>query len=597
MSQNIIKEVSEIKIIETLNQEKRKQRKSGQGFAVNNAIKIKDSAEAKESEPVALTEAINLPEEKPSETTVTLETVKSLITSQLSLAHEELAKEQQAKAEIKLAYEMLKSEKELLEKNNTELKHELETAKKHEQVLQDIGKLSGKPEATLNALNFNKLTSPKSDSPQGSVKEFLEIQEAAHKIVKISPSGKQYVSHDNRDLNKFVKANKFALIQDLEAWAKNNGFLKGASIPSKDAATVRSDIASAGFLDVLSSIMRTNNRQGFIFWQFPTTVIDFGKGNGDTIKIPRAAYLPAPVNPDDRLLSSASTYTRIDSGNQSLSTGVVSAELREWGLGRNSQYPPVTLVSFVTAYSMIELISILNRNLMRDYNMWEDMKIRSLWTPTTRVVYNAGNKVVTTVSAANAIPSGSGTLTRKFLAALYGYMKEQQIPPYANNSYGLVLNSTALTQLKQEYDRLWHASTPQDLQSLTEFLNPSVVYPGETDKISGYVGRFENFEVFETNAYGVGEATSPGVQSETVNGSGRVTHTSFAFGSDTIGRGIGTEMEIRFDDDTDFGRASRAIWRSEESFVQLDVDPVASDTQTVKQQTRVLQVRTLLDAI
>jgi hypothetical protein len=55
-------------------------------------------------------------------------------------------------------------------------------------------------------------------------------------------------------------------------------------------------------------------------------------------------------------------------------------------------------------------------------------------------------------------------------------------------------------------------------------------------------------------------------------------------------------MEVRFDDDTDFGRATRAIWRSEESFVQMDVDG-AGDNSAVPQQLRVIKVNTLKNAI
>ncbi|NDG31185.1 hypothetical protein EB118_14085 [bacterium] len=219
------------------------------------------------------------------------------------------------------------------------------------------------------------------------------------------------------------------------------------------------------------------------------------------------------------------------------------------------------------------------------------LQIRSLWTGTTRVVYNDKNAVTTSISDV-ATTGDDGTLSRKFLASLYGYMKEQQIPPFAGNKYGLVVNSTALTQLKISYDTLWHAATPGELQALTEFLNPVLISPGETDKLTGYCGDFENFMIFETNAYGVGGSGAPGVQTE----SSKVTHTSFAFGADTIGRGIGTEMEVRFDDDTDFGRATRTIWRSEEGFVQMDVDG-AGDSSAVPQQLRVIKVNTLKTAI
>jgi hypothetical protein len=84
------------------------------------------------------------------------------------------------------------------------------------------------------------------------------------------------------------------------------------------------------------------------------------------------------------------------------------------------------------------------------------------------------------------------------------------------------------------------------------------------------------------------------VQTETVSGGSNTTRSNYAFGADTIGRGIGTEMEIRRDTNDNFGRVGRYIWRSEEGFVAMDVDPTGySDTSEVPQQLRVIDVRSI----
>lgn len=617
MTRKLIKDLSG-SVIDGYNIQKKQARKAPKGFAVNDSVKITESFDTaelstenqqpQESEPEMThniqanqaQEQVSL-ESKPevavdlnstdgnnSSNQVSLDVIQDLFAKQVATVRDSLNQELAKERELN---KNLQSQLAELESAKNKVETDLQSAKKDQVTLQDLAKLIGNPIATMtekssvNMPNVNKITTTKSDTPAGALKEWFEVRDSANKVSKMDARGKQFMSYDNRELNTYSKENRKHLLKDLESWGKANGMLRGSTVV-KDSATIKGDI-TGGFLDVLSSIMRTNNRPGFVFWQFADTVIDFGKGLGDTVKIPRAAYLPGPVHPDDRLLSSASTYTRIDSGNQSLATNVVTAELKEWGLGRNSQYPPVTLVNFVTAYSMLDLISILNRNLLRDYYLWEDLKIRSLWEPTTRIVYNKKDNVSdVTASTAN----DKGTLTRRFLASLYGYMKELSIPPYMGNKYGLVVNSTALTQLKQSYDTLWHAATPQELQTLTEFLNPALISPGETDRISGYAGDFENFMIFETNNYGVGSAGAPGVIAAN---HGTTLHSSFAFGANSIGRGIGTEMQIRFDDDTDFGRASRAIWRSEESFVAMDVDPAGyNDNSSVPQQLRVIEVQT-----
>ena len=84
------------------------------------------------------------------------------------------------------------------------------------------------------------------------------------------------------------------------------------------------------------------------------------------------------------------------------------------------------------------------------------------------------------------------------------------------------------------------------------------------------------------------------MQTETVAAGSATTRSNYAFGSDTIGRCVGTEMEIRRDTNDDFGRVGRYIWRSEEGFVAMDVDPTGySDSSAVPQQLRVLDVRTI----
>lgn len=633
MARKLIKDLSG-SVIDTYNAQKAQARKAPKGFAIGDSVKVTealeitdvatsaqvekqaesevihnyDSQESVIAQDSVTTDLSTSPEPASSESStsnvstnpqnhISVEVIQELFNKQVATIRDSLTQELHKERELS---KNLQSQLTDLQSAKSKVDSELQSAKKDQITLQDLEKLIGNPiapmsesgKSSMNMPNVNRITTTKSDTPSGSLKEWFEVRDAASRVSKVDARGKQFMSYDNRELNAYAKENRKFLLKDLESWGKANGMLRGSSVV-KDAATAKGDV-TGGFLDVLSSIMRTNNRPGFVFWQFADTVIDFGKGLGDTVKIPRAAYLPGPVHPDDRLLSSASTYTRIDSGNQSLATNVVTAELKEWGLGRNSQYPPVTLVNFVTAYSMLDLISILNRNLLRDYYLWEDLKIRSLWEPTTRVVYNKKDSVSTTALAA----TDGGTLTRRFLASLYGYMKELAIPPYMGNKYGLVVNSTALTQLKQSYDTLWHAATPQELQTLTEFLNPALISPGETDRISGYAGDFENFMIFETNNYGIGSGGAPGVLSTTINSVANTLHSSFAFGANTIGRGIGTEMQIRFDDDTDFGRASRAIWRSEESFVAMDVDPSGyTDNTSVPQQLRVIEVQTLKTAV
>jgi hypothetical protein len=440
-------------------------------------------------------------------------------------------------------------------------------------------------------------------SPGGLYKEVQSIIERAPIAEKYNAAQESVRVRDTREITSYMKRLRrdpqawSQFVSDTEAYAKKNGLLRGPStkIVDSNAATVGADI-DGGFLDTLAAIMRTNNRPQYIFRNFANTRVDFAQGFGDTIKLPRAAYQAGPANPDDRLLSGGGSFANIDSNNQRLQTGTVSAVLQEWGLGKNSQHPPVGIPSFVQAYSMIDLMGILERNLAEDYYRWEDMKVRSLWAPTSRVVYNDGDEVSTTVGNAD------GSVTLQFLNNLYGYMRNLQIPTYQDGCYGIVLISSVCSKFRNEMiaDNVWQAPSMMALTELANNLSVSVgLDVGPTELAAAYQGKLGNFHVFDTNAYGTGAvgaagAAGEGVQTESVSGGSNTTRSNYAFGADTIGRGIGTEMEIRRDTNDNFGRVGRYIWRSEEGFVAMDVDPTGySDTSEVPQQLRVIDVRSI----
>lgn len=442
-------------------------------------------------------------------------------------------------------------------------------------------------------------------APQGLYREVQSILDSSPIAEKYTGAQESIRVRDTTQLSNYMRQLRrdqkawAHFLRDTEAYAKKHGLLRGPStkiVVDKNNATTGPDI-DGGFLDTLAAVMRTNNRPQYIFRNFANTRVDFAQGFGDTIKVPRAAYQPGPSTPDDRKLSGAGSFANIDSSNQRLQTGTVSAVLEEWGMGKNAEHPPIAIPSFVQAYSMIDLMGVLERNLAEDYYRWEDMKVRSLWMPTSRVVYNVGDGVTTTAADAN------GSVTLQFLNNLYGYMRALGIPTYRDGCYGIVLISSVCSDLRNEMiaDNVWQAPSRLALEELANSLSISVgLDVGPTDLAAAYQGEMGNFHVFDTNAYGTGAVGDPGaagegVQTETVAaGAGTTTRSNYAFGADTIGRGIGTEMEIRRDTNDNFGRVGRYIWRSEEGFVAMDVDPTGySDTSPAPQQLRVLDVRSI----
>lgn len=515
--------------------------------------------------------------------------------------------EQFVQSSVANAIQPLQSELEKSQAKAAQLEQELTAARQSESVLQGLGKLLGKSEstpekkATMNSFPaVNTKTSIHSDRLQGRLAEFMEVRDSSNVqyrqtskgLVPMYPTYKldSWMSELRQDKRQF----KAFLEDELTNFGRQHGLFRGNKMITEGerrAATTASNIPG-GFLEVLSSIMRTNARPGLVMWQFPTTVHQFEKGEGDTVVVPRAAYPATATDSNERLLSGAGTYVSIDASNQNVNTGLVRLNLNEYGRGR-SEAPPIAIPTFVESYSMLPLLSLLQRDLFYDYYNWEDLIIREQWRPTSKVYYNNGDEIVTTAAA---VGSG-GQMTRKFLGAVYTKLANDRVIPLPDGNYGLVTNPTAIRQLKNSLDQYWLAPTAEEIQDLTNMF--LMEYPnGEDLRIQGYKGLYEGFHIFETNSFANGGTGTEGVLNESVNSGGTVTtgtmRTSYAFGFAASARAIGgTGVQILFDEKTDFGRLDRAIWQSYESHGPLDVDAAGyGESGANAQETRVFRVCT-----
>jgi len=483
------------------------------------------------------------------------------------------------------------------EAENRSLKEELAQAQaqlvqaeKAQRIVDDLGKFAGRPVAPTEEKAVNVNTQWGGGKMSGAVAEWHQEMDKTLRRTKMTTGGQVFSTGDYSSVRGFVRENKDHLRRDLEAYGRSLGLFQGSrslNYQQNRAITVAADIVG-GFLPVLSSIMRENNRPGYIFHQFCNYRLDPTKGEGDTIKIPRAAYQPAPTDPNSRLLSGNGVFNRIVDGSQSISTGTVNSVVQEWGLGREPGAEPIGLANFVSSYSMIELEALLYRNLYQDYIRWEDLKIRSLWSPTSLVVYNDAGNVTTTVGDVTA--SDDGSFTEDFIYSVTYKMAELNIPPLADQCYGMAVPMSYIKNLRKSLDDKLQVATTSELMDVTNLLN--VMTGGYVDKVSGYIGKIGNAHIWQSNAFSNGVAGTEGVNSQTIGGGTNITREGFAFGGDTIGCGIGSEYEIRFDDNTDFQRMRRAIWHKEASYAAIDVDPTGyNDTSDVPQQLRVLKMR------
>jgi hypothetical protein len=472
---------------------------------------------------------------------------------------------------------------------------ELEKSKSEQQRLEDLFKLRGNGNPSVNYNRFGN-----DDKASGAYAESLQLLRDAAAYDVSTSAGSLVRVRDTRELDQYIRDNKREIMRDLEAAMKRAGFLRGSRSSVQvetNAPTVKADVPE-GFLDVLSSLMRQEHFPAYIWWQFATTRIEFGKGQGDTIKIPRAPFTVGSSSVSDYLLSGSGTYADIDQTNtQSVTESAISAVLQEYGLGKSgvSANYPIALPTFVNAYSMLDLMSVLNRNLRYNYTYFEDLAIYSLATGTTRVVYNDNNAVTTTVTDIGTA-GDKGVLTETFMNNLFAYARVLQIPTLPDGKYAFVGNTYSIAQLKND---LAGRNQYIDRGGVTDITNILQGMTGNLfERLDGYLGSICGFHIFETNSFGVGANGTPGANNVTLGGSlgTALARDNFIVGVDSIGRGIGVPMEIRPSEITNFNRRQSYVWLSHESFTGMDIDPSRSGG-SASERLRVIKVRSLSVAV
>jgi hypothetical protein len=252
----------------------------------------------------------------------------------------------------------------------------------------------------------------------------------------------------------------------------------------------------------------------------------------------------------------------------------------------------VYIPEFYEATSLLSLVDAVDRNLMQNYYRFEDLLIRTEYYKAATIVYNDRGAVTST--ATDVSTADLGTMTKEFLHNLYSAMFAAQIPSYPDGSYVLVLNPTAAAQLQISLELLYAIPSAQQMEEATStFRMASGV---EIGQLTGYLGKYCNFQCFISNSIGVGSVDSVTVHTSTLNAAvgSVVTNDSFAFGIAPVGRGIAMPAEVRAQS-APYELGQAYIWTSREGASAMDVDSASSAPSN--QQTRCYRVRTVRAAV
>ena len=539
--------------------------------------------------------------------TATVASVKQAMESEKQSALE--AQKQQFEATKATLEASLNSATEAIQKSNekiAQLETKVAESEKTINNFADLGKLYGSqtPEK-MQFPNFNKTVAHDADKITGALEETFDliedIQRNSGMIRQSILNGAQTMDlYDKSRLDRHIRNNRENIINSLTDWGRKRGWFRGNSAApvlgqsSKNSPTTAADI-SPFFLEALSSLVRTTHIAGLTFWQLPTYALDFTARSGTVIRIPRLNYLTSSPVVNDYLLGETVDLTS-ESDNNSASS--VSAEIREYGRGKvgaSTPIRPIAIPSFTEFFSAMPMLDWMQKSLFRDYAVWDNNMIKTMLDTTSLHLYNKNGNLVTSPTGLSAT-GDNGTFTKKFMRKLYQYAHDNQFQMNDDETFFLFLNSTQILQLKESYEneRDWQANTKRDLNELLNILNPSYIPPGDTGRVTGYLGLVEKFHIFETGqSVGTGAAGQPGVQSETLGGSlgARTTRTGYLIGAGALGIGEAMPFEIRQDEITQFDRRTRMTWLTWRGYKTLDVDPVG--TNEPSQQLRVAELRTL----
>lgn len=526
-----------------------------------------DAAKNKEVISTASGEPEHLPLEQKSEiVTLTAEQLQNALQAAIASATQKANEEadrvrQQIQAEL------------------NETKNKLATAQNQATAITNVLTTLGHTHPVVDkssALGFpahNKLIESTSDRIVGRVKEWRDFIDSAASATVQNMLGEVYTQRDWRSADRYFMDNRAALRGEVEQYCKANGFFKGL-LTDKAAATVRTDLLPT-LLDFLSAYLRVTHSGKYIFWQFVMKEIKFGKATGDTVQVSRVRDLNAPTSVTDTLLA----ITGPSASRDNLSINAVSGVLQRRGLN-----VPIQIPQFFSMYSLLDLESLVGQKLGKHQQADVDLRIRTRFLATTRLLYNDGGAV--TAVASDVLSGDDGTLTESFLNAVYAYITGTfLVDTDEMGCLWLAAPARALAPLKNS---LANANRYMD-QLSTEKLTAMFTMATNSDMptISGYVGTFCGFHIFQSTAYGNGAVGTEGVQNTTFGAGVTLTRTVVAGGYYAVARAVGMEPEIRRASEDNFQTQDAWTWISDEVVFDLDNDSAIN----AEQQTRVFNLR------
>lgn len=266
---------------------------------------------------------------------------------------------------------------------------------------------------------------------------------------------------------------------------------------------------------------------------------------GMVILIDQPRYLGGTFTEASRNLTEG---TRITANPQAPTMGQVQVTIKPYGGPHDgADVAPIGISDFLKRRSRHDLVSYVGTLLRRDRNKFVDTLILALML--------AGTHVTTPGGSAEAALTAGALLTEDELAAMLRALQERNIPMFANGMYMLAITPKHF----------------QDLRADTKFRESVRYLQNESPLITGHVANHGGFMIVISN----------NIPTKAVGAGGAVTgYQGVAFGPNSIGWGIGMDVEARRSKDDDYGREDRVVWLAHEGWSLLDDNFVQRLTTT-----------------
>jgi hypothetical protein len=281
------------------------------------------------------------------------------------------------------------------------------------------------------------------------------------------------------------------------------------------------------------------------------TFIDaFGKGKGDTVKMPRDIYTAGTYTQSSRVLN---TNASISTTGQVIHNEEVAVTLGEFiGPHNGSSVAPFAIWNFDAEYRAAKenLVSMVGRHLGRDYIKFLDTVIRDLFRSTSNITY------ADSVSNVLSFTAGAGhNASLEMVLNAKKALVDREWQPFANGRYALIVPTAFNTQMLGDAD----------------YRELSAFHAAERNPIFGYIGSVQDIDIYQCTTAKTYAATDTVPGDGNAVPAGATVYEALLFGPGAVGWGDALRgPKVRAADDTNYQTVTKLIWYAILAFQTLD---------------------------